>query len=535
MAVDIKVLTGSGKWAGASADITTYSSSEEGTPDFAHDSSGAVAQVQFSVLEDADSRYLIGNNVELSDASNGKTQFDVQDVSGNNGLLTVTGHSVLGRLVGFARLAPYTGTVGAYVSGIFASVGIAAAVDSSFFTIPLDIRAYEGDRWEYMKQLAAVYKFDIAYVSNQTVVRPKQMRVAHEVNKVDEGWSVTKNQSTSFVLVNYTLDTYVPQTVLFPPGGEWTPDTETIQVGVNEDIEQVLDIEASIISLSQPTARLFVEKDYAGSTSVYTVAGNDGLPIPPAMWESYGGSVKLEIAENTRGIVVKAKGASLEHLGPFTLSINSGVADTYSSLRVVGEAIVSAPHTVTVYTGADPMSLSDDEGQTVDSPAIRTVDQAYTAAFGLAAASSGYAMEVTGTAQVLNRAGDKGIVTWESMAFYNELNAGQTFAQFNAEHAGKTFVSYYDDVELAVLAAADTSTFENQAFGNTAGAMLMRPEATYRIRSATINESTIQYRAVPVTDIARFNSTYGSMTIAQFNQRAAGLTYSEFNMTPLGL
>ena len=535
MAVDIKVLTGSGRWAGASADIASYSASEEATPDYAHDSSGAVAQVQFSVLEDADSRYMIGNTLELTDGSNGTTRFDVHDVSANNGILSVTGHAVVGRLVGYARIGAYTGTLGGYLTGVFQTVGITPFVEGTISAVPLDIRAYEGDRWEYLKQLAAVYGFDIAYVSNQTVIRPKFERVAHEVNKVDSGWSVTKNQSAAFVSVTYTLDTYVEQVQLFPPNGEWTPDTETIQVGVNEEIEQIIDVEASIISLKQPVAQQFVAKDYAGTNSVYTIAGNDGLPISPSMWRAYGGSVSLEIADDTRGIVVKAKGASLEHLGPFTLSVNSGVSDPYSSLRVVGEAVVSVPHTVTVYTGADPLSLSDEEGQTLDSPAIRTADQAYTAAFGLAAESSGYTVQVTGTTQVLNRPGDKGIATYLSMGFYNEYIGGGTFGQFDTANATKTFGAFYDEISDAASAAADDGSFENQAFGNTAGAVLKRPEATYRIKSAQINESTIQYTAVPVTNIGEFNTAYDSMTFAQFNQRAAGLTFSEFNMTPLNI
>lgn len=536
MAVNIRSLSGSGRWAGASADISSYSVDEASTPDYPHDSSGAVSAIQFSVLEDADSRYLVGNTLELTDESNGKTTFDVLGVGASNGVLNVTAHTIMGRLVGYAKLAPYTGTLGGYITGILRSVGIEPIVEAQYNTIPLDIRAYEGDRWEYLKQLAAVYNFDISYISNETVVRPKGTRQAFEVNKMEDAWDITKNSSSSFVTVNYTLDTYAEEVILFPENGVWTPETETIQVAANEEIEQIIEVNASIMSLKQPIVETFVAKDYAGSTSVYTVAGSDGLPIPPAMWTSFGGSVKLEIADDTRGIVVKAKGANLEHLGPFTLSVNSGTSDPYSTLRVVGEGIVSVPHTITVYTGADPLSVTDAEGPTVDSPAIRTASQAYTAAFGVAADNSGYEATVSGSTLAINRPGDKGIASYLSFGFYNDyIGTGTTFAQFNTANAGKTFNTFYSDVQFAAAEAADDGLFENQAFGNTAGALLRRPEAVYRIREASVTQDGINYTASPVTNFSDFNTAYDSMTIAQFNVKAAGMTFSEYNMTPLGI
>lgn len=532
MAVTLRVLEGNGSWKGTSSSIASYSAGEEATPEYAGDSSGSVGTLEFTVLEDVDSRFLIDATVELNDQSNGTTRGIVTGLNGASGELAMSAQNRMWKLVGLIGVPPYTGTLGAYLRALCAPVAIVPVVDASLENIPIDIRAWEGDRWENLKQLGAIYGFDIAYVSNNTVIRPKRERIAVETQLAMSTWNISKNPEARYVAVTYTNDVYRDEGIVWPKD---VMEAEVLQVEAGMTQDYTLETDYSLMSIKQPTIMTFVAKDYSGADSVYTVAGSDGLPVPPALWTEYGGSLTLSISEDTRSIEVKLVGANLEHLSPFTVSVNSGSSEAYSTLRVVGEGIWSDAQTIEVYTGADPNSISSEEGASLEAPGVRTLSQAYDAARGLAATVSSYHVTVEGEARAINRRGDKGIVTYNMLSYYNEYNGAVTLAQFSTANTGKTFAQYSADVQAAIAADAASNSFENQAFGNSAGALVKRPEAVYRIKSATITQGGVSYVAELSTTVEDFDAKYDSMTIAQFNAAHAGKTLSDYNVAPLGI
>lgn len=534
MAVDITVTEGNGAWAGSSANIEQYSSIEEATPLYPHDSAGSVGSLSFSVREAADSRYLIRSKIRLSDMSNGTTEARVVGLNASEQVLSVEAQTSLQHLVGWVEPGPYTGTLGGYITDLIQDTGIVPNIELSISAVPLDIQAWQGDRWEFLKQLGAVYQFDISWVSNEMVVRTKRSRTATETNLAASSWSVASNQQARSVTVTYSNDVYYAETLVWPYGG-WTMETEVHQVDVGEVKEYVLETPVSLMSIKQPTCVLFVDAEYSGPNSVYAVAGNDGLPIPPALWNNTGGKVTLKLdPEDPRSIIMTIKGPELTHLAPFSLSVNSGGSEAYSALRIVGEGVASEPLSIEVFTGAVEGELNSAEGQSFESPAVRTYEQALQAGLGLAAASVGNVVTISGETRAINRPNDKGIFASEQFSFYNTyIGETTTYASFNAAEGTTTFDQLYDKVMLASSAAADDGSFQNQAFGNSAGARVLRPEANYRIVSATITQNGVQYTAVEDTLVSDFNERYDSMTFADFNAAAAGLTFNDYNLTPL--
>lgn len=94
--------------------------------------------------------------------------------------------------------------------------------------------------------------------------------------------------------------------------------------------------------------------------------------------------------------------------------------------------------------------------------------------------------------------------------------ASTTFLQFNKQ-------------QFALVA----SEFQNQAFGNVAGARVKYRDSWYRIRSANITESSVSYSAERDTIVDEFNSVWSGSTFADFDTQFTDKLFEDFGVIPL--
>src|SRR5690606_7621274 len=127
--------------------------------------------------------------------------------------------------------------------------------------------------------------------------------------------------------------------------GGWTEEVTIINVNAGEYVEQELLLSASVSSIQQPVMQTFVSREHSTS-SVYTVVGDDGLPITPAAWSSRGGSLSVVINPDTTSLTVKIQaphglpnkdGKEVQTYG-VALSAES-TAGRYSTLRILGSGV----------------------------------------------------------------------------------------------------------------------------------------------------------------------------------------------------
>src|SRR5690606_16632030 len=119
--------------------------------------------------------------------------------------------------------------------------------------------------------------------------------------------------------------------------------------------------------------QLFVAENYE-SSSVYTVVGKDGLPIPVDQWVDGGGKVSVEIAEDTRSIILTVTGMAETEYAPYRLALGSGDSTFYSTLRLVGTGVVFDNKTLTMETSVDPDRVSQEGAPLIDNEHIDTED-----------------------------------------------------------------------------------------------------------------------------------------------------------------
>lgn len=533
MAVNLKV-TGNGHFQGASTNLTDYNATEDATPIEGSDSSGGVGQITFGVIEDPTSEgtiLLLNDTVELEDGSNGRTQGVVNGVSSTDGVASVSADARLVAFMATRTTQPYNGTLGGAFTYYLGLVGITTgfSIDSTITSRTVTFPGFTGNMWDYMKQMCIAQQVEIALVSSNIVLRPLRARTVEVRKNASESWAVQNSDLAQSVEVYYYNNKYLTNGLTYPQGG-WNPDVSVYQVDANATLEFDIPTNVSLTSVQQPVVQDNVTRAYNAS-SVYAVAGNDGLPITAAQWSATGGSILVNINDDTSTLHVVIKGAAdpTGKYAPYRIAVSSGPSDYYSSLRIVGTGVFTDKQLMTIPTGVPLSKTATVVGATVDNPFISTPAEAATVGLKTAQKWAMAAQTISATATVLNRKGDKGTANYPTFAgYFAPLYAGKTFAQFDTLNAGKTFGDW-DAIALASV----QDTFENQAFGNIAGARVKFRDAMYRIRTATVNASTIDYTAESDTMFSDFDARWTGKTFADFNTRFAGKTFQDFDVIPL--
>lgn len=526
MAVTLKV-TGNGDFAGSATNLTSYTVSEDSTPIIVSDTSGGTGTLQFEVVENAQTPYLLNDTVELIDDSNGRTTGTVDGVGATNTLAQISANSRVNLFMFETTTKAFTGTLLAAFTYYFGLAGITSGytIDATL-TQTVTFPGFTGNLWEFMKQLCASQNVEISLVSGNIIVRKLRTRTLETKKVSSVGWSIDNIDLAQNIEIYSYESEYRTNGMMYPPNG-WNEDMQIIQADANEVVTVEIPLDASLVSVEQPTAVASVSRTYSGP-SVYAVSGNDGLPIQPAQWEDYGGYVTVSIGPDTRTLIVKMKGMRITKYAPYRLAMSSGSSEYYSSIRIRGTGVVFDKQLITIPTGVPNTKTAQDVGITVDSPFIQNVGQAMTVGAAVAGSYSMPTRTLSVNATVVNRKNDKGTANYPTFATFDATYAGQTFAQFDTAWAGQTFAQF-DAAQLASV----QDDFDNQAFGNVAGGRMQYRNNYYRVRSASITPGGIDFNAEDDTIFSDFDATWAGKTFADFDTSHSGRTFADFSLGPL--
>lgn len=531
MGIDLKV-TGNGTFAGSSASLESYQVSEDGTPLSGDDTSGGVGQLLFNVNEDDGPEgtiMLLNDQVTLIDSARGTTTGNVTGITSSDWTASVTADSRLGVLVAEKQAQPFKGTLGEAFRYYLSLADITAniVVDDRIANRSVVYPGWFGNIWDFLKQMCIAETVEISLVSNNIVLRPVRERVVDTTRYSGQSWSVANGQLAQSVEVCYYTNKWQENILVYPKGG-WQEEIEVYQVEAGEKREVQIALEVSLQSIQQPVPRDYVEREYNGPNSVYAIVGNDGLPISAARWTKNGGKITAKINEDTKSLTLTIYGSTETTYAPYRIGVSSGPSDTYSSLRLVGTGVFFNEEFITVDTVVPASRTAQEVGVRVTNSAISSIKQAYDVGLRTAIRWGTPQQTISISASAVNRRGETGSYAYPTLDQMDAENAGLTLDQLDAKWVNKSI----DDVD-SYWADKVASTFENQAFGNIAGARIPYREAIYRVRTATIDPGSISMQAEADTTINDLDILWKGKTIDKFDAQWAGKTLDEFGLIPL--
>ncbi len=485
MSTEVRV-SGGGAFEGAASAIFDYSVTEESTPITLADSTGGIGQVTFNAVDDTSrkgSGLLLGSTITLEDTDRGTIVGKVTSLNGANGIISVSAESRIGKLVATRNANPVNGTFGeaiAYYLGLAGVTGSNFTIDSSLVNQSVITPGWKDqDVWTKIKELCAVNNAEISLVGAQVVVRALRKVEVATVNMTST-WSATEADLQSSFTMNYYNSSYREDFLVEPEGG-WSPEARVLQVEVGETVVENIPVNMWVTSVQQPVAQDKVARSYTDS-SVYSIVGNDGFPIPAAQWRAHGGRMSFAIGADKTSIDVTLSGVrpdtATAKYAPFRVAVSSK-SEYYSTLRIVATGVYFVEKSVVIYTGVKTSDGAED-GTTIASQFVRTKKEAY--------------------------------------------EAGLSIAQkFSAPVRTVTFTT--NDFE--------TVNTISQTFGNIAGARVRWRRAVYRVRSAVTTQSSVEFTAEEDTTFDDFQTSAAGMTFDDFQDSFAGLTFDDFNQIPL--
>lgn len=517
-----------------------YSVTEDSTAVDISDSSGGIGQMTVDLDENEfegeldlyDLLTLHNEPIGLQDGANGVTSGVIRGIGSPDyaGKLTADGAPVA--LAVTRQALPFSGTLEDafdYYLNLAGYVGT-RIVDASLASRTVAYMGFNGVVWDEMKKMVAAQQIEMTYVSDSLVLRPLRARIAENYRDA----SVTPQLSTAELARNveiaYFNRQYITGGLIYPTGG-WNPDVQIITVNAGETRTETLEVGVSIESIVQPTCVAWVDRNHT-ATSVYSVAGSDGLVIPPAQWAAEGGSLVVEIGADSRSLIVTIHAPMTGQFEQYSIAMPAGTStdDQYSSLRIVGTGVHFQREVLRLATSVDPDVVTNEVGVTVENEYVDTLADAHRLGrwvmkrFG----APRYTLQVTTSG--INRLGDSGAYVYPSVADFNALFAGMTVGAFNAAWTGDTVGDFN-----AFMAAQTSSDFPNQAFGNVGGARVRRGDAWFRIRTGTTSPDTLTYTAEEDTVVADFNAEWAGKTVADFNAYWADgdKRWKDFAVAPL--
>jgi hypothetical protein len=552
MAIELEV-TGNGRFDGHKSDIISYSYSENSTPHMVGDDSGGVGDISVSVPDFRnDGIILYKDDITLTDDEYGSITGRIDSLSSTNGIIDLSGRSRLAFLNVPGVIAPGSTTIRGLFESIFAAANITDDVAFSPLVPETTITTpgYEGDLWVFTKQACATYQVEVSLIDNTIYVQPIRQREVTIESISNETYNladVDLAQSFNVAYYNYSEETGA---LVYPRGG-WTPELTVYQVEAGEVLVVDVPVDAYLTSIKQPIAQDVVAKDYSGSDSVYSVSGNDGLPVSAAFWNDFGGSVTAELKQNGTVIELTIIGPNFPELSPYSLGVSDG-STAYSTVRIIGDGVFFERKLLNVKTGVTPELSARELGPEIDNPFVNTLDQAWDVGvktrqmyalprhtvdlsgrsfvrknyteyqyFLLDDASVGL-LDGEGVLAFVNL--DENIALYKSFQEYEaDLPSGYTFTQFNLDLSNASF----DD-----FAATVVETF-SQSFGAVSGSRAKYYDAYFRVRSTDISQDGINITAEFDTIFSDFNDTFATYTFTDFAEVAPGLGFTDWALIPL--
>lgn len=211
----------------------------------------------------------------------------------------------------------------------------------------------------------------------------------------------------------------------------------------------------------------------------FFVSGQDNLPVTQYNWNLYGGSVSVAVGSVPGTIVITMVGPYMEIPGvpgPYTLSASDGT-NTYSALSIAGLGVISTDETVTVQSGANPLTTTEVSVGLFDCPFITDLGTLYDCA------------------------------DW----IVQDLGLG-----------------------VSTLTAV-LSTNEVGSFANAIGMIVTSDNEKFRVISATVARGGTQITAVNFTRMGDIDDmlTASLPTLGAYDDLWAGFTLGDWNISPL--
>jgi hypothetical protein len=517
------------------------------------DDSGGVGDISVGVADFRnDGIVLYKDAIKLTDDLYGSITGRIDSLSSTNGLLSLTGRSRLAFLNTPGVVSPGTTTIRGLFQKIFTAANLTQ--DIAFSPLVPDTTiigpGYNDDLWVFLKKACATYQIEVSLINNTIYVQPVRGREVTIENIDSETYSLTDvdlSQSFDIAYYNYTQEV---DALAFPRGG-WTPEVPIYQVEAGETVVFDIPVAGYLTSVNQPVAQNFVAKDYSGSTSVYSVSGNDNLPIQADQWIAQGGKVSFELTQNGTVIQVSITGPNFKQLGPYSISVSDG-ATAYSTLRITGSGVFYDKKLLNIKTGLTPDIAPTEFGSEIDNPFISTLEQAWDAGVKTRQlyALPRHTLDLSGRSFVrksytqyeyfklddmmygiLDGEGalafvdlNESIILYQSFQQYNDsLPSGYAFSEFNLDFADANF----NDFSATVV-----ETY-SQSFGALSGSRVRYYDAYFRVRSSDISQDRVSIVAEFDTLFSDFNDTFASNTFEDFIEIAPGLAFTDWNLIPL--
>jgi hypothetical protein len=533
MPIELTV-SGNGKFAGHKTNLISYSANEESTPIDPSDTSGGYGQLKFNAIEDASpdgSALLLNDTVTLADGSNGSTMGVVSSVDMVDGIVTITADSRLGILRARVQAAPFNGTLASAFTYYLSLAGLTSgiSVDPAIAAQAVSFPGWNGEAYLALKQMCAALEIEMALVSNNVVLRPIRTHTVQNLRDTARAWHLSNGSLAKNIEIYYYNNVLRSGYLAYPPN-TYTDSPTIGPLEAGQVMTLNVELSASLSSVNQPVAVSSVDMMTTGPSSVYTVMDKENNIVDPTWWTNNGGKITVSIGQDTRSLDITVIGAT-DDLGisPYRIAQPGDDGEPVSTLKITGSGVFFRKELLTIPTGADAARTAQDVGTTIDSEFISTMNQAYTAGLRAAAtyASAGQTIDISAT--VINRRNERGEVTYPTFDYFNnDVGATATFSQFSTTWAGQTFKDF-----AAYYLAQVVTNFENQAFGNAAGARVLYREAWYRARQATVTPDEISYSAERDTLVSDFNTVWSGKTFAQFNTRWSGKTFEDMAVIPL--
>lgn len=518
---------------GIDYEAVTYTVQEDSTPTSSDDSTGSVGSITFDIVNVENPFLLEGKEVSLKDTRRGTTVGTVTQVTEtDNNRVSVTCFTRLGKLnIYDVQAQPFSGTLrDAFL--LYAGLAeqfVDVAVDEQIEGRPVVFQGWKGELWFHLKQMAAAQDCEVSLVSGVILLRPLRSREIIRHRNIDRGRRYGGQSLARAVEVYQYNNRVINNTSVYPTGG-WSPETEVISVPAGETTERVLELSASLTYIQPPVMQTFVAQGY-NSSSVYTIVGDDGLPIVPAQWTAQGGRLTVSINEDTTSITVTVKGAEGirgtkgEPISTFSVALGADTTgNRYSTLRLVGTGVAFEKEKIRVRTCVRDNLTGTDVGITIDNPFLSTADEAWSAGIKAARWFAGEKMELNGTVSAVNQLGDSGSAAYPKYSFDQAQHQGRTYAQVQSLNSGRT----YDSIQRAYLELVQ-SDFNNQVFGNVNGARVWdeKTRRWYRTRNATVAPGPISFSAEDDLLHDDLQGKYQGATYQGEGELFTGRTYSE--------
>jgi hypothetical protein len=480
--------------------LKDYSVVEDATTINAATYTGGFGQITVPInTENPDIIRAINDTATLSDPVMGKVTGTVRNLSNVDGDITLTADSILGLFNADKTVRPFTGTLRD------AFLYYCEIAEIPFELVVLDLYdgngnmiddianrevtfpGWVGNMWDHLKEILVSQRLEMSQVFDQIYVRPLRQIIANTERNRTFGWTIDNQATSRQVQVNYYPTERLVSGEFYPVAGE---DATVYQVDAGERITFTLQLPHSLEYVNQPQCVSFVEnRPYPGTDGVYAVAGNDGLPVTPSQWTSQGGSLTVRLTEDPSVVEVTITGAQNETLAPYRIAMTSG--EFYNSMHLTGTGLFQREETVLIHTGATSAVTGDDIGVVVQNRNIQTLEQALT--LGAKVAGS-YALSYTisGEAFNLNRSDasrDALVALVKDLDIFHSLNVDNWPGELEEFNDFWTSFPQFDNYWIDYLAGI----YENQAFGNAAGARVLTDDSNFRIDSATLTPAGISY------------------------------------------